>query len=71
MSEMDTEHEGTLQQASSGWYYVECSCYWKSSRNLNPETEASRDAPIVVNSILGLLVHRAISGSSWRVCRYG
>jgi len=38
MSEMDTEHEGTLQQASSGWYYVECSCYWKSSRNLNPET---------------------------------
>jgi len=29
---MDDEHKGTLQQASSGWYYVECSCYWRSRR---------------------------------------
>lgn len=34
---MNDEHEGTLQQASSGWYYVECSCYWKSHRSLNPD----------------------------------
>lgn len=29
---MNDEHEGTLQQAGSGWYYVECSCYWRSRR---------------------------------------
>jgi len=32
---MDDEHEGTLEQASTGWYYVKCSCGWGTARSLN------------------------------------
>lgn len=32
---MDDEHDGTLETADTGWFYVQCSCGWYSARSLN------------------------------------
>ena len=31
----DDDHVGTLEQADSGWWYVQCSCGWRAHRKTN------------------------------------
>ena len=36
----DENHEGTREVADTGWWYVQCSCGWKSARALNNDLDA-------------------------------
>jgi hypothetical protein len=59
---VDENHEGTLEQADTGWWYVQCSCGWYSARGLNNDAPWTHHANHQFGEASALELRRQIHG---------